>query len=265
MLKKTYQLFKSFGFDPYVFVYSIKGLPHFIKNYFLLKNQIRRSDSSFRVSRIFPILHEIFESAGNARGHYFHMDLFVAQAVYKDNPSRHIDIGSRVDGFVAHVASFREIEVIDFRALKSEISNIKFLQSDLMEDNIIRHNITDSISCLHALEHFGLGRYGDPVNIDGYRIGFCNIAKMLKPLGKFYFAVPIGPQRIEFNAHRVFNLTTLLDLFFKNNLSVLAFSYVDDRGNLHKNIQLTDDLIKANYNCSYGCAIFILQKKEPVY
>ena len=34
------------------------------------------------------------------------------------NLKRHVDIGSRLDGFVAHVASFREIEVLDIRPLK---------------------------------------------------------------------------------------------------------------------------------------------------
>mgnify|MGYP000382217343 CR=1 FL=1 len=37
----------------------------------------------------------------------------------------------------------------------------------------------DSVSCLHALEHFGLGRYGAPICYDGYFIGFKNITNLL--------------------------------------------------------------------------------------
>lgn len=35
--------------------------------------------------------------------------------IFDSSPQRHLDVGSRIDGFVAHVASFREIEVIDIR------------------------------------------------------------------------------------------------------------------------------------------------------
>lgn len=65
-------------------------------------------------------------------------------------------------------------------------------------------NYCDSISSLHAIEHFGLGRYGDPIDYFGYLKALQNIAKIVKTGGTFYFSVPIGPQRIEFNAHRVF-------------------------------------------------------------
>ena len=37
--------------------------------------------------------------------------------IYAARPEKHVDVGSRVDGFVAHVASFREIEVFDVRPI----------------------------------------------------------------------------------------------------------------------------------------------------
>jgi len=48
---------------------------------------------------------------------------------------KHVDIGSRVDGFVAHVASFRDVEVFDIRDLSNSIQNIKFRRFNLI-DNI---------------------------------------------------------------------------------------------------------------------------------
>jgi len=58
-----------------------------------------------------------------------------------------------------------------------------------------------------------VGRYGDPVNYDGYLIGFNNLHRILKKEDKLYFSVPIGPQRIKFDAHRVFSVNYLLELF----------------------------------------------------
>ena len=117
-----------------------------------------------------------------------------------------------------------------------------------------------SISCLHALEHFGLGRYGDPVNFEGFDIGFKNIADLLMPRGKLYFSVPIGPQRIEFHAHRVFSLSFLMEMI-SPFYTIDMFSYVDDQNNFYPDVQLTNELINNNCNCRYGCGIFELTKK----
>ena len=62
------------------------------------------------------LLQDYSDNAGQNKGHYFHQDLLVAKMIYDTKPRRHIDIGSRLDGFVAHVASFREIEVFDIVA-----------------------------------------------------------------------------------------------------------------------------------------------------
>lgn len=73
--------------------------------------------------------------SGNASGHYFHQDLLVAQKIYLANPATHVDVGSRIDGFVTHVASFRKIEIFDVRPLQqSPYPNIIFVQADFMGD-----------------------------------------------------------------------------------------------------------------------------------
>ena len=128
---------------------------------------------------------------------------------------------------------------------------------ELPEDLI---NSTDSISSLHAIEHFGLGRYGDPIDYWGYLKALKNITMMVKQGGTFYFSVPIGPQRIEFNAHRVFSLSYLLSLF-ESEYSLKSFSYVNDDGDFFEDIALTNERIATNCDCSYGCGIFILIKK----
>jgi len=71
--------------------------------------------------------------------------------------------------------------------------------------------------------------------------------------------VPIGPQRIEFNAHRVFSVSFLIE-FFEKKYNIDQFSFVDDQGDLYENIPLSDNDIQNNYGCVYGCGIFELTK-----
>ncbi|MEJ0029114.1 MAG: hypothetical protein WDO15_01515 [Bacteroidota bacterium] len=84
--------------------------------------------------------------------------------------------------------------------------------------------------------------------------------KVLKPGGKFYFSTPIGPQRIEFNAHRAFGLEYLLKIFEPKYI-IDRFSYVDDAGRLHRDVPLTPEAIKTNLGCWFGFGIFEMTKK----
>ena len=207
------------------------------------------------ITHNYPIYEDFKEQAGTATGHYFHQDLLVATFINQAKPIRHIDVGSRMDGFVAHVASYRDIEVLDVRPLKNTGHNqIKFMQANLMELNDSLVGICDSLSCLHALEHFGLGRYGDPVDPKGHLKGFNNFHKMLKSGGTLYVSFPIGKSEVHFNAHRVFDPTEILD-WSKNLFELMRFDYVDDKGNLHCNASLTSPL-----KLSYRCGIYTLRK-----
>jgi hypothetical protein len=97
----------------------------FLKDLAELKRQ-KGTDETFPISKMYPILHERKEAGGTMKGAYFHQDLYVAKLIYQAKPKKHLDIGSRTDGFIAHVASYREIELIDFRDIESNVGNITF-------------------------------------------------------------------------------------------------------------------------------------------
>lgn len=257
-LNKLIFLLNLMGFDPIKFVSILRGFPFYCKDYQCLKKQMKRNND-FVFGKFYPVLTDRYSDSGTISGHYFHQDLLIAQMIYNHKPLRHIDIGSRIDGFVAHVATFREVEIIDIRPLHSSVKNIVFTQVDIMQlpENLIE--CCDSLSSLHAIEHFGLGRYGDSIDIDGHLKAINNVHLMLKPRGKFYFSVPIGNQRIEFNAHRVFSMEYLLRIL-SPKFRIDSFNFVDDKGDLFKNVILADESIQVNFNCNYGCGIFELTK-----
>jgi SAM-dependent methyltransferase len=204
-------LLNQFGFAPLCFVWGIKSFfSWYLSDFFKLK---KKQNKDFKIFLNNPRLHDKFDDSGTARGHYFHQDLLVAQKIFQANPQKHVDIWRRVDGFVAHVASFSPIEVFDIRKQENKLENIEFIQGDLTQLDEKYKNYTNSVSSLHAIEHFWLGRYGDKLDIDGHLKGLQSIYVMLRKWGTFYFSVPIWPQRIEFNGHRVFSLRYLLDIY----------------------------------------------------
>jgi hypothetical protein len=264
--KAFYRKIKGFlmfwGFDPRIFIYNFLYFPSFLIDFWKFKRKSGKN-AYMRFGKLYPVLGDRKKQGGTLTDHYFYQDLIVARKVFLNNPEKHIDIGSRVDGFVAHVASFREIEVFDIRPIGEKIPNVKFVQADFMDIAKEMYEYTDSVSSLHAIEHFGLGRYGDPLDPSGHLKGIHSISKVLRKGGKFYLSVPIGTARVEFNAHRVFGLKYLLGIL-KEGFEVDSFSFIDDNKALNTDVVLTQELIDSDCGCRFGCGIFELTKIKDI-
>lgn len=218
----------------------------------------RANDGHFPLDlrHLYPILNDASDQAGTARGHYFHQDLWAARKVYAARPARHVDVGSRVDGFVTHVLTFMPVTVVDVRPLvASGCEGLSFAQADATEMAAFPDDSVESLSSLHAVEHFGLGRYGDPVDPGACFRVMTAFTRILAPGGRLYFSVPIGVERVEFNAHRVFAPRTVLDGL--RGLELVSFAAVDDAGELRTDVA-PEDLDRAEY----ACGLFELGKPQ---
>lgn len=162
-------------------------------------------------------------------GEYFWQDLHVARRIIDANPRRHIDVGSRIDGFIAHLACVRPVEVFDIRPLAARIPNVRFRQWDLMNPGALAET-ADCVSCLHTLEHVGLGRYGDPLAPEGWRAALAHLAALVAPAGRLWLAVPVGRARVAFNAHRVFDARVLLAEAGRLGLDCAEFGVLGEHG-----------------------------------
>lgn len=217
-----------------------------------LRDISRWRRSGGKINRVYPAIQDFEEMAGVARGHYFFQDLIVAREVYKSAPRRHLDVGSSVSGFVAHVASFREIEVMDIRPLQS-VFGIAFTQTDLMQPNPIK---SDSVSCLHAIEHFGLGRYGDEIDPKGHLKAFDNLVSTVSAGGKLYISFPVSDKpRVDFNAHRVFSTEDIFSWPGAEKLTLESYWLIDDSGYPAPKATPAD-----NIQLEFGCAIYAFRK-----
>lgn len=126
-LMRLHQLSSQFGIDPRRFLRALAALPAFINEYRFFRR------TCVATITFNPQLHDRHTEAGVTKSEYFWQDLIVARWIFEAKPERHVDVGSRTDGFVAHVASFREIEVFDVRPITTDIPGVIFRQADLMD------------------------------------------------------------------------------------------------------------------------------------
>lgn len=216
-------------------------------------------DPSFAWGCEFPILGEWDESSGNL-GAYFHQDLLVARWILEADPLRHVDVGSRIDGFVGNLSLFREVEVLDIRPQLVQVPNVRFRQLDLLAELPTEwQESTPSLSCLHTIEHFGLGRYGDAIDANGHQRGLAQLKSMVAPGGMLYLSTPMGPQRVEFNAHRVFSAKSILG-WFEDRWEIERFAVINDKEEVLVEPARELDAIEVNFGCQLGVGIVAARK-----
>ena len=109
-----------------------------------------------------------------------------------------------------------------------------------------------SISCMHTVEHIGLGRYGDPLDPLGDRKAAAELARVLAPGGSLLFVVPVGAPQIMFNAHRIYSYEQVLELF--PSLTLREFALIPEHGEDGGLIRHADPALVASQG--YGCGCF---------
>ena len=258
ILKPIYYSALKLGIDFRKMLSFLVFFPKFLIEYLSFFFKQKSSVTKFKI-KINPQLQDRFSQAGETKSHYFWQDLLVAKKIIENDVKNHFDIGSRIDGFIAHLAaSGIETNIFDIRKFDDKIPNVTFKQLDLMNPIPEKYiNYCNSLSCLHTLEHFGLGRYGDEIDPDGHIKGIDQIFKILKKDGILYLSVPVGVERVEFNAHRVFDVKT----FYTNiqeKFNLLEFILIDD----NCNVRTFKEVDNNNFsNLNYSCGIYILKKK----
>lgn len=222
----------------------------YLKDYFRYKKV--SLNESVLISDLYPCVNDRVYASSSGKGHYFYQDIWGLRKVAKSGVKKHFDVGSRIDGFVGQCSIICEIEFLDLRPVDLGVENLSMKTGDVLhlpypDDSIM------SLSCLHVLEHIGLGRYGDSLCPTGSQNAAKELARTLAPGGNLYVSFPIGRERVEFNAHRVFAPLTALDLF--QGLELVEFAAVDDRGFFTKDPHPLDFV-----DSDYACGLFHFSK-----
>lgn len=232
------------GVEPALLLRAGRGLPRFLRDEAAFRRSWRPGLMCPPITNRLPMLGDATGDAGTIDAHYFVQDLLVARRIRDAAPGRHVDVGSRIDGFVAHLLTFMDVEVVDVRPLKTPVAGLTFVQDDGTTLASVPDASVPSLSSLHAVEHFGLGRYGDPIDPGGAAEALRTFARVLAPGGTLYLSFPIGRPRVEFNAHRIFDPRDPIEVL--GDLDLVRFSAVDDGGDLRDPCQPAD-LLGADY------------------
>ena len=242
-------------FQLYCAEYQLIEYSFFIRDKEAYEKLNDRRNFKIHEDELYPIIDEKYANAGKVNN-YFWQDLWAAKLIYENMPKEHYDIGSRLDGFIGHVLCFGiPVKMIDIRPFPTEIEGLEAIVADATFLTEFADDSIESLSALCSLEHFGLGRYGDPIDPEACFICFENIQRKLKKNGKLYLSVPVGRERIEFNAHRVFYPTTIVGNFLK--MELVDFAYTAE-GKLERTMDLhkyDDDDHNGNYR--YGLFYFV--------
>lgn len=211
----------------------------------------RRTGGSADVTDMFPMLHEKIQ-LHDFDPHYFHQAVWTAKKIAAAKPELHIDVGSQAV-FVGMLTAITDIKFIDLRPMGVSIEGLTDEKGTIL-DLPMEDASVQSISCLHVIEHIGLGRYGDPIDPDGPRKAANELTRVLAPGGSLYISLPVGRSQTAFNAHRVLAAQQVVDMF--GDLQLREFSLVNDDGNI-----LADTPISAADNESFGCGLFHFERR----
>ncbi len=229
--------------------------PFILKDYLSFKRSTGSKRFSLKLKDFYPQIKDKTIKTGFDR-HYVYHTSWAARKVRDFNPEFHTDISSSLY-FSGIVSSFIPVKFYDYRPAELKLSNLKSEHADLTKlpfDN----NSIKSLSCMHTIEHIGLGRYGDPIDPLGDIKACEELSRVLSKDGQLIFVTPVGKSKIEFNAHRIYSYKQVLDLF--PNLELKEFSIVTDtieQGDFIENAN--SEIIKDQ---NYACGCFIFTKHE---
>jgi SAM-dependent methyltransferase len=229
------------------------------RNYFLqakFKNDLDKfkilSKDRFTIEKkdLYPCLNDNTNYT-SFDAHYIYHPAWATRIIKKINPQKHVDISSTLH-FCSTISAFFETEFYDYRPAKLNLSGLNSGEADLNSLNFETNSI-ECISCMHTIEHIGLGRYGDKLDPDGDLNAIKELQRVTKIGGNLLLVVPVGKPRIQFNAHRIYSFEMIQSLFYDFQLK--DFSLITD-----DQVYIENADSKLVEHQSYGCGCFWFQK-----
>jgi len=236
------------------FLQDIKRYFLFLREYSAFRKMQGSTDKRFSLvwRDRFPCLNNKTTFTTFDRHYVFH-PAWAARIVARVNPRIHVDISSTLH-FCTIVSAFVPVKFYDFRPANLNLDNLETGAADLMALPFGDSSIP-SLSCMHTIEHVGLGRYGDRLDPDGDLKAIAELQRVIKKEGHLLIVVPVGRPKIMFNAHRIYSYAQMVRYFDK--LTLVEFSLIPDTGEERMIMNATE---QDSDKCNYGCGCFWFKK-----
>lgn len=144
--------------------------------------------------------------------HYVYQVAWALRTLRKINPAHHHDFSS-ILYFVVAASAIVPVTFHDLRPANLQLDSLTTRRADLTSLGIETGSL-ESVSCMHVVEHIGLGRYGDTLDYDGDLKAIGELKRVVKPGGNLLFVVPVGRESlIQFNAHRIYSYEDVIQSF----------------------------------------------------
>lgn len=228
-----------------------------IYNFFVILSEYKKfsflqKDKRFslRIKDLYPCLRDKTTQTDFDR-HYVYHTAWAARKVVELKPEVHIDISSSLF-FSGILSSFIPVKFYDYRPADLSLSGFESYSGNLLSLPFASDSIS-SLSCMHVIEHVGLGRYGDPIDPEADIVAMKELIRVLSPGGSLLFVTPVGAEaKISFNAHRVYTLKQIQTYF--SELTCVEFTLIPEKKGAPI-VHATDgDVSKESYGC--GCFLF---------
>ena len=200
--------------------------------------------------RLFPKIHDCTATTA-VDPHYFYQGVWAFRQIIAAKPLAHYDVGSQID-FIRYLSAVLPVVFIDIRPIELSLYNLQCVKGSILESGFASDSV-DSLSCLHVIEHIGLGRYGDPLDPWGSEKAAKELARILAPGGRLYLTTPVGEPTIQFNAHFIRAPRQVIAMF--PSLKLVDFSVVTDDGLLAEDVD--PDTVASS---RYACRLFVFTK-----
>lgn len=250
-IKETFPL----SFHIYRALKNLPKYPGFIKQFLCFRKTGNAERFEIKWKDLYPCLNDKTTTTSFDRHYVFHT-AWAARILARTLPQEHIDISSSIY-FVALVSAFVKVRFYDYRPAELNLSG---LNSEAV--NLLALPFPDmslhSLSCMHVVEHIGLGRYGEPLDYDADLKAISELKRVLAKGGNLLFVVPVGKPKVMFNAHRIYSYSQILGYF--RGLEMVNFALIPDKNGYSGIVEnATQETADAQ---EYGCGCFWFRKKE---
>ncbi|MBP7250643.1 MAG: DUF268 domain-containing protein [Aliarcobacter sp.] len=234
------------------FFIKIIQVPFILYDYLIYSSRDKNKRFSLNFLDFYPQIKDKTIKTGFDR-HYVYHTSWAARKVKEINPIKHTDISSSLY-FSGIVSAFIDVDFYDYRPADLHLNGLKSLEGNLLNLPFETNSIF-SISCMHTVEHIGLGRYGDSIDPEGDLKAISELKRIVAKDGNLLFVVPLGSPKIEFNAHRIYSYNQIISYF--SDFELKEFSLIPEYSKnggliLNADPKLAD---KEVYSC--GCFWFV--------